>query len=526
MPIMTSPTTLAESATGASYGMIVQSVDVFGNFTNPAAINTFGVDRTVPTVSFAGGAGANAIITNQSGVITAASVTAGAELWSANDATTTVGAIPSGIVGPGNLRVINERRDAASSQFWCPPNLQFQPAAGACPGATGWAAGTQRFTNPAGAVTADPAGTNLDAYYGLSVDAADNAGNVAAAVSVNVINDALAGNPAAFGASFLPSVIPTSGAVTLNGSTSENLDLARAAFGTNYPALAAGATLIRQPWTLHGLGGAGAGGLTPTGFNFAGPSVSGHAFSQSATVARSIEQAVAVTNVIAGGVLNGAVAVDGFQFISWDVARNPSNLIAPAIGIGSTGLAGGAGGTAPWAAAAALALPSPFGTMTWLFCGNAGAAPCAAVGTVDISGTGAGAVATRTIQAVAGQTGGGPNPWSAPFLGGVKFYVLDVDQNPAFGQNGVIAGAATGTALVEVCTAGPPVNNQATNSWIYSCSYTPRDLRVSHDLFGFNETIGGAVVGTSLPGIPMIAIGFNTTANGLATQPVAFTHAQ
>lgn len=519
---------IAESATGATYSMIVRALDTFGNWT-ASNVLPFGVDVTLPTVIVTLGAINNQIIQNQSlayqqGATLFADVNAAASTYSAQDATVTVGAIPSGIAGPNNVRVINARRDGATTQFWCPPNAQFQPAAGACAGATGWAAGTQRFVSPAGVISADPtaASPSVDAYFGVIVDAVDNAGNVSTTTGIrNVVNDVLAGQPAAFGALFLPAVIPTNGAVTLQGSGTENLDGARAAFATNFPALAAGATAIRYPWATAGAGQA-PGGLTPTGFNFAGPSLQNPTYTSAITLPRTIEQVDGTQSIVAA--TNATVAVNGFMFFNWDVVRNPSNVVAPAIGIGSTGLVGGS--TAAWAAAdvsgfmGAIPLPPD---VTWQMC--ASGAPftsCAAFATdLDVSGNGTAAANTRLLQAVLNSVG--TNPFQPPFLGGVKFYVVDNFQNAAFGN-------PAGSALVEVCTAGPPFNDQATNTWVYGCSYTPSALRVAHDLFGFDETLSAAQLAlVSLGGadnvaVPVIAIGYNTTGAGLATNPLAITH--
>jgi hypothetical protein len=230
------------------------------------------------------------------------------------------------------------------------------------------------------------------------------------------------------------------------------------------------------------------------------------------TVPRSIEQTTG-GNAIAAAVINTTVAVNGSLFYGMDVARNTSNVITPAIGIGATGLTGAS--TAAFSALQATPpVGSAFGDMTWQVCGVGGPAPClAAAGNIDQSGNGgAGTVNTRVLEAIAGSLL--TNPFQAPFLGGVKFYVLDPTQTTLNGAG----------ALVEVCTAGPPVNNQATNTWTYSCSYTPSALRVGHDLFGFNETTGAqpAIAAGLLR--PVVAIGFNTTANGLATQPVTYPH--
>lgn len=522
-----------ESATGASYNLVVRTYDVFGTFT-PSNVLPFGVDVTNPSVNVTLGAINNQIIQNvslayQQGATLFADVNAAASTYTAIDATTTVGAIPSGIAGPNNIRVINSRLDGASHQFWCPPNAQFQPSAGACPGATGWATGTQRFVQGAGIVSADPtaASPSVDGYFSITVDAVDNAGNVSTAQTRTVINDVTAA-PAAFAPAFLPSVIPTNGAVTLNGSLTDNLEGARAAFAVEYPALVAGAVAIRQPWTVA-TPGAGVGGLTPTGFNF-DPAVArklSYNFSQNATVARSIEQATA-GHAIDGTALNGAVAINAWQFQTWDVARNSSALVNPVIGLGSTGLVGT--DPAAWAAASGATMgtiPIP-ADLTWQMCGSGapvfgpGDSCPAFTGDIDVSGNASGGnVNTRTLRAVLNSAG--TNPFQPSFLGGVKFYVVDNFQNAAFGN-------PLGSALVEACTAGPPVNNQADNTWIYSCNYTPSTLRAAHDLFGFDETLAAAQLAlVSLGGadnvaVPVIAVGFNTAGNGLATQPLAFTH--
>jgi hypothetical protein len=523
---------LAETLTGFADQYIVQAVDLFGNFTN-SGTQTFGVDVTLPIASVTGGPATNTIQGNLAvplaiaGGLQAATVV---NIYAADDFTGTVGANPSGIVGPGNVFVNLTRRDASSSQFWCPANGQYQPAAGACvntlvlPLNNGWqtiGGVATTFQQAAGGIGVDPATNNLDAYYGIVVSALDNAGNLSTTNGVrSYIHDQTAGTsaPAATGPSFLPSVIPAAATITFTGAMVENLDGARSVFGVNYPLITGGSTFIRFPWAVTGaVGAALPGGPTPTGFNLAGPSQITPAFTSTQTVPRSIEQTTA-GNGIAAVVLNTAAAVNGFQYMTWDVARNFSTVVAPAIGFGATGLVGGAApaGSAAWSTA--FTGGGAFATMTWQVCGTVAVAGCATVGAgnIDVSGNaGAGNVNSRVVDAVVFS---GTNPFQPPFLGGVKFYVVDAFQTSI--------GAPAGTALVEVCSVLSASNDQATNTWKYSCTYNPSTLRSTHDLFGFNETTGLTAAFAAASSFNIIAVGYNTTGAGLATQPIGFLHQQ
>jgi hypothetical protein len=84
------------------------------------------------------------------------------------------------------------------------------------------------------------------------------------------------------------------------------------------------------------------------------------------------------------------------------------------------------------------------------------------------------------------------------------------------------------------------LNDQITNTWTYSCTYNPStggssSVLLSHDYLGYNFANDNDLHGVAaasgfqppLPGgtmIGIVAIGFNTTGNGLATPAVAVPH--
>jgi hypothetical protein len=277
---------LTETNTGSSLGAIIQSLDVFGNQTNPpaagaptiGAVNNFGTaacpgtitainptalcirnpqdpanpyvaggvltigfDGTPPTVaaSASGGPGpSNTQVDNSIQVNPGANY-----FYSADDP------VPAGLFGtsgilsaaPGSdLYVSLSRRDGATLQFFCPNAGNYQPAVGTCPTQLGWAAGTTTYLRGAGVILTDPAAAMIDAYYSIVVFTRDQAGNQ----TTNAVRDAAARDfifdrtpPGSFGANFTPSILPANAPVTFNGSATENLDVGRGAFSIRFPSL-------------------------------------------------------------------------------------------------------------------------------------------------------------------------------------------------------------------------------------------------------------------------------------------------
>jgi hypothetical protein len=133
---------------------------------------------------------------------------------------------------------------------------------------------------------------------------------------------------------------------------------------------------------------------------------------------------------------------------------------------------------------------NPFFNMQW-----AVANPIA--GNIDLTGNGgAGTSNSKVLTAVAfGANGTMP---TSPFLGGVRFYVMDPRQPLNVNDlNGVPGPAGLfGAAWVEICgpntgNAVTGFNDQATNTWQFQCTYSPSaggaaSVLQTNDLAGFN----------------------------------------
>jgi hypothetical protein len=544
----TSVNGLADTPNGFALGAIVQTVDLFGNVTNPPTgvagdnfllvpnpgdpVNPYvangvlfvGVDNDVPEIVIGGAAGST--------FTTGSIQPAAASNWSisAQDQAPALPAIASGILTTGGGLQIYfslNRRDGVFSLFNCPTGPVFQSAATACGGVTGWGAGTTVANiNASLAVLSDPPGNGLQAYYGMTVFTRDQAGNQSAVTNRDFIFDNVI--PTVTGNSFSPAAMPTNGGpITFSGSLQDALDVARGVHTIQFPSLAAlvpvapataAPQFIRLAWENRSGGAA-----NPIGYNFPGPSTLG-AITTSAgwPSIRSIEL-VGAGGAIPVAATNAGSAPTNFEYLGMDVARNASAIQTTAIGFGQTGLPAG---LAFWSNAAAAA---PFTGMTW---NMATVLPSGVTG-VDVNGSGTNSA--RPASIVVSATAFSPTlAWNSPFLGGVKFYVVDSRQNAAL-------GAGTGQALVEICTAGTPLQDQATNTWTYSCTYTPNTLLQAHDFLGFNFAnsanlhgaagnngfqTNGLASGPALAAgaVQIIAIGFNTAGQGLATLQQGITH--
>jgi hypothetical protein len=95
---------------------------------------------------------------------------------------------------------------------------------------------------------------------------------------------------------------------------------------------------------------------------------------------------------------------------------------------------------------------------------------------------------SETITAVAFGANG---PMQSPFLGGVTFYAVDVRQ--PINTDATLGGTPTGNgvALIPICTASSIFNDLASNSWNYSCTYSPSaggvaSMLQAFDFAGFN----------------------------------------
>jgi hypothetical protein len=188
-------------------------------------------------------------------------------------------------------------------------------------------------------------------------------------------------------------------------------------------------------------------------------------------------------------------------------AAGPQGTIPPAMGnalnYGQSGQSGQAhpcggpigalGVQAYWSAlqacgAAPAGVTNPFFNMQW-------AVANPVTGSIDLNGSTA---STRALTAVAfGANGTMP---TSPFLGGVRFYTIDIRQPLNIDDKVNPAVAGSGTALVEICgpNSGTAVNgfqDQATNTWQFTCTYNPSggtsggtatSILQTNDLAGFN----------------------------------------
>lgn len=289
------------------YGAIVQTVDAFGNVTNPGTgtgaggVNAnfgfgacncvanpldpanpyvvngvlfVGLDRTLPTVAVTGAAGST-FTNNTIQILSTANFN-----YTSDDPVPTGNFSASGVLSAapgGDLYVSLARRDGATIQYFCPTaaNYQINTATTACLTVTGWAAlptgqptnatapTTTVYNRAAGLVLSDPAAGAVRAYYAVTAFTRDQAGNqTSAAVQATNSRDFIFDTtpPTSFGASFTPSVFPANSAVTFTGNATEDLDVGRGAFSIRFPSLnfaanATGGDFIRLSWANKNVAG-------------------------------------------------------------------------------------------------------------------------------------------------------------------------------------------------------------------------------------------------------------------------------
>jgi hypothetical protein len=508
---------LAESPTGATYNMIVQSVDAFGNVTNPGAVNPFGVDVTIPTVVATLTGGGTPPAGTESFMNAANGLTPAAATWTftAIDVAPALPAIASGIRTAGadprvdGIELSLVSRTASATVAWCPATAQLQLTTVACANAgivSGWLAGGTTFGwAPGLPIAVDPSGANTQAYYSFTANSVDQAGNRSvAAPAAPVIFDLTAPVQTALNNVFAVGTTTTSGSLTANAGATDNLELGFAHFLGNYtgavtPGLA-GAP-IAEPNSVTGSGKLGA---QLFGFNLPGPSILAFQFAR--TYANFNRTLVEVT----AGVCPGFLAV-GFTcgnpvatpwattslvssgFLTWDVALNPAaGPLATAVPAnafaGSHPLTVGFGGGNSFS----------IGTFTANPVG--GAPPATADATINaISGSTASGTLfpVAMVEVVAGA--------QSPFVGGLDFYYFDTEL-------GVWAKA---------CTATTPTFSIANTTWEYHCpsGWVPR-TQANANGYLLPTTIGGGAV--PIPTF-MIAVGRTVNGDALMTNPHAIT---
>lgn len=615
-PVRATGAGLAETSTGFSLGAIVQSVDVFGNLTNPPApgsvggpgptanfglsacpvtlpsafclnnplnpaeplvaggVLRIGYDNTAPTVLSRGAGGTSTAGTTFTDNTIQGAAAANFD-YQADDA------VPAGLTGtsgvlsqaPGSdLYVSMSRRDGATTQFFCQPAGNYQPPTASCPSplgtGLGWNLSGTTYVRGAGLILTDPAASVVRAYYQASIFSRDQSGNqTTAAVQTAQTRDFIFDNtnPASFGAAINPGVIPAGGTLQFSGSATEDLDIGRGAFSIRYPSLTASgltADFIRLPWANKP---AGTGILTnPIGYTDPGPAQVALALSLSLTQTwnapiRSLEVVTAGENAappflcapvppnggftcgaaagnigFQGGLAGGGVAMAFVQDGNLAGGAGPTQYNWFAQSVSRVGLIGTAATLAPIPATTPGSIPVGMGTaLSYAQSGQGGQAhPCGgpvgaaalpafwssvqacgplpggvanqffnmqwalvnpAAGNLDLSGS-ASTTTSKTLTAIAFGANG---PMQAPFANGnVRFYTVDVRQPINIDVLVGTTAVVTGSALVEIC--GPNSNNtisilndQATNTWQYTCVYNPStggaaSVLQTNDLAGFN----------------------------------------
>ncbi|HVT41260.1 MAG TPA: Ig-like domain-containing protein [Gemmatimonadaceae bacterium] len=458
---VTSTAALAESAPPSAYRLRVRAADLLGNFVNrgTAAANSFGVDRTPPTLALAGPA---PLIAPPN--VRMKTFNNGPYLFAATDPATPPAA-PSGFFNLAltPLTVNQLQRTATTSLWWCPtvaPAGAYQLASTACPPTVlvpnGWnPSGTQNFK--ANLNVPDENGSTLAAYYTINATVADQAGNVSNVATAVELSDA---TPPSIGGLSYPAFLTAGGSTTFSSSDLDNLDIQLERMNLIYGAV--------QP------GASGGFALTVTGFapisqpggsTFWYPDQQVNGYNQPVLVtthAFAFNVANLLTNIQTtgaaganGGAVNAAGVLNTANGIVLDQANNQALTGTPIIP-----------GALP-AAGAGVAITNGGGLnqgpVNFVICTGASGVPCVAGAPVNLSVSGAGGLATSTTYtAVAqGTTGVFNNPFSA-----VQFWAYD-PATPATEGWRLFAtvGASTTT------DGGAPV--PAGRNWGYTATFTP-----------------------------------------------------
>ncbi len=430
--IISNPTTLAVSTTGVAYCAIEVAMDALGNTTGvPAAggacgattqSTAIGVDRAAPTAGFSTSAAAGNM---------AANAALGALTQSRYIATDTGLTGNSGFVGgaatTGITGTISRRTATATS------TTAIVVGAGA-PSNT---VAQLTRVDGSGLLVADTlvfdfSGTTTDAYYTLTANFVDQAGNAAGSLTRTFLRDATA--PSAL-APVQSIVNPTAGgALTYNANVSDNLDLQNGFLTATFPATS-------FPTVLNVAGAVVANPSLATAFNLVGP-VAFNTYNTSpavtaGTLAATIPALFALQAHLTDSVTIGATA-----------AAYPTNLNAVVNDMVAANTFTSANGTVqnPPAAPALFAIGTEY---TKFLLARSGT-------TINVAGSAtAGAVFTRTITPrVEGTT-----TMAAPFTA-VDIYV---------GVN----GSALPYSFVGTSSLTQQTDNGGNRTWTFSgVSYT------------------------------------------------------
>ena len=483
---VTSTAALAESATNGAYRLRIRGTDLLGNFAN-SSVGTFGVDRTAPVLTFAGGPAVNA-----RNVLAAGSYT-----YAATDNSVSPAA-PSGFfnLGATPLSVTSLKRNAAASTWWCPTSVAYQSAATAC--AT-WTSGTNYNAN---LIVSDENTFVGDAYYTVSATVADQAGNVSAAASRVELTDASA---AAIGGLSYPPFLTAGGSATFTSTDNDNLDLQlerlNLAYGAIQPGVAGGfaATLFDASTAAAFAPTSAVGGSTfwfpdspVNGYNLV-PLVTTHSFAFTAT--NLLTQIQAVTTALganpaalnAAGVVNTANGIVLNQANTATASATPiiAGAVPAAVAITNTGAAGAGPVTFPISGAAGTTL-------------------------LSVSGAGGLGTSTSFTATAQGLTGVFTNPFSA-----VQFWAYEPTVAPLEGWR--LIGTVTSATTTDAGGAPPLGRNWAyTVTWTPTAATAPNGANTGATVY---KVVAIGIVGSAIPASTGMALASPLSAKLVSVAP-------
>ena len=170
---MTNTSTLAETGTNNAYTVSVTATDLLGNVT-AASTETFGVDRTLPTLAAITQPKAPGTLTPAIGSANAAFTADPATgfAWVANDPTGAGGVTGSGFfnLAAKPVTMSESARNATGTTWWCPASTSYVTVAAGC---ASWTTGTSFAVD---LVSADNGVGNN--YFLTAATIMDQAGNV------------------------------------------------------------------------------------------------------------------------------------------------------------------------------------------------------------------------------------------------------------------------------------------------------------------------------------------------------------
>jgi hypothetical protein len=481
---MNTTSTLAETGTNAAYTVSVTATDLLGNVT-AASTETFGVDRTPPTLAAINQPKAPGNLTPALGSANAAFTADPATGFAfvANDPTGVGGVTGSGFFNLAGAPVTmsESARNATSTTWWCNTNAAYQLSTVACPaggGFSGWVSGTNFLSN---LVIGDHGiGNN---YFLTTASIADQAGNSSSPSAVQTIAgtgpfttnlfavDAVAVQ--SLGNLDPPLTFPTSNSSYgfTFGAATTGLDLA----------------LARLGWAYNGgfndavtnAAFANAGGNVAL---FWAPDVTIDAFN-AATLQTTATASVTVSNMLTNFEITSGLGVNGAALnanqpliYTYETTNQPGNITSNTWGLV---------GTAYTVPAAAMTNGGGLnqGPAQWYICGTAtSAAPCGVTPALLTAGNVTVSRATGTpvvITAVAaGTTAVFNNPYSQ-----VQFWAYSPSiAPPAAAPSGwrLIGIANNSSNVTDGLAAVPGGRNwQFTATFVPSAAYAP-DNAVYH----------------------------------------------